>query len=79
MLCRSRGWVTREGLPADGRVVMVNVTEAGRTVTEAFRAQFLAAMRADLERLSDQQLGALLDATEALGSFVDDLQQGVGR
>ena len=58
---------------------MVNITEAGAAVREAFRARFLAAMRADLERLSDQQLAALLDATEALGSFVDDLQQGVGR
>ena len=74
-----RGWVIREGLPGDGRVVMVNITEAGAAVREAFRARFLAAMRADLERLSDQQLAALLDATEALGSFVDDLQQGVGR
>jgi DNA-binding MarR family transcriptional regulator len=68
------GWVTRERLPGDGRVVMVNITEAGSAVREAFRAQFLTAMRADLERSSDQQLAALLDASEALGSFVDDLQ-----
>jgi DNA-binding MarR family transcriptional regulator len=74
-----RGWVTREGLPADGRVVMVNITETGRAVLEAFRAQFLAALRIDLERLSDQHLAALLDATQTLGSFVGDLQQGVGR
>jgi DNA-binding MarR family transcriptional regulator len=74
-----RSWVTREGLPGDGRVVMVNITETGRAVREAFRAQFLETLRIDLERLSDQHLAALLDATETLGSFVGDLQRGVGR
>jgi DNA-binding MarR family transcriptional regulator len=73
------GWVAREGLPEDGRVVLVMITDAGGAVFEAFRARFLAVLRNDLECLSDQQLAALLTATETLGSFVDDLQQGVGR
>jgi DNA-binding MarR family transcriptional regulator len=73
------GWVAREGLPEDGRVVMVNITAAGRTAFEAFRARFLAVLRNDLECLSDQQLAALLTATDTLGSFVDELQRGVGR
>jgi hypothetical protein len=39
----------------------------------------LAALRADLERLSDGELAALCAATETLGSFVDELQRGAGR
>ena len=73
------GWVERAGLAEDGRVVLVNITEAGRVVLEAFRARVLAAMRTDLEELSDEQLAALWSATETLGSFVDLLQQRVGR
>jgi hypothetical protein len=40
--------------------------------------KFLAAMRANLQALSDQQLRALSAATETLSSFVDDLQQRAG-
>ncbi len=74
-----RGWVDREGLAEDGRVVMVSITAAGESVAEAFRARFLAALRIDLGELSDEQLAALFDATETLGSFVDVLQQEGGR
>jgi DNA-binding MarR family transcriptional regulator len=71
-----KGWVEREGLPEDGRVVMVGLTEAGGAAQRKFRAQFLAALRTDLQELSDQQLRALSSATETLSSFVDELQQG---
>jgi DNA-binding MarR family transcriptional regulator len=70
-----RGWTEREGLPDDGRVVIISLTEAGAAAQQKFRAQFLAAMRADLQVLSDGQLEALLTATQTLDSFVDDLQQ----
>jgi DNA-binding MarR family transcriptional regulator len=70
-----KGWTQREGLPDDGRVVMISLTEAGGVAQQKFRAQFLAAMRADLQELSDEQLQALSAATETLDSFVDDLQQ----
>jgi DNA-binding MarR family transcriptional regulator len=73
-----RGWVAREGLPADGRVVMVSITDAGEAVFEGFRAQFREALRSDLEDLSDEQLAALLAATETLGSLVEMLQGAVG-
>jgi DNA-binding MarR family transcriptional regulator len=72
-----RGWVTRAGLPEDGRVVMVSIAEAGCAAVETFRARFVAALRSDLEELSDEQLAALSSATETLGSFVDVLQQRV--
>jgi DNA-binding MarR family transcriptional regulator len=71
-----RGWVAREGLPADGRVVMVSITEAGLDVFEQFRALFAAALRSDLEALSDDQLADLLAATETLGLLVESLQGG---
>jgi DNA-binding MarR family transcriptional regulator len=76
---QEKGWVEREGLPDDGRVVIVSITEAGGAAQQRFRAQFLAAMRADLQELSDQQLQELSGAAETLGSFVDDLQQRAGR
>jgi DNA-binding MarR family transcriptional regulator len=76
---QDKGWVQREGLPGDGRVVMISVTEAGVAAQQKFRAQFWAAMRTDLEDLSDDQLRALSDATETLSSFVEDLQQRAGR
>src|SRR3954463_1998131 len=44
-----RGWVESERHTADGRVVLVSVTDAGRTTLEAFRAQVLAALRSHLD------------------------------
>jgi DNA-binding MarR family transcriptional regulator len=74
---QGRGWVAREGLPEDGRVVMVSITEAGEAVFEGFRCQFRAALRTDLEGLSDEQLVELLAATDTLGSLVEMLQGAV--
>jgi DNA-binding MarR family transcriptional regulator len=76
---QGKGWVRRAGLPEDGRVVMISLTKAGSTAQRKFRAQFLAALRVDLQELSDQQLKQLSAATETLSSFVDDLQQRAGR
>jgi DNA-binding MarR family transcriptional regulator len=70
----SRGWVAREGLPEDGRVVIVSITEAGEAVFEGFRRRFIAALRTDLEALSDEQLVELLAATDTLGTLVETLQ-----
>ena len=76
---QAKGWVQREGLPDDGRVVIVSLTEAGGAAQQKFRAQFLTAMRTDLQELPEPQLQALSAATETLSSFVDDLQQRAGR
>jgi DNA-binding MarR family transcriptional regulator len=74
----ARGLVAREGLPEDGRVVMVSITKPGEAVFEGFRCQFIAALRADLEGLPEQQLTALLAATDTLGSLVETLQRAGG-
>jgi len=57
---------------------MVKLTEAGAAARERSRAQFLEAMRGDLQALSDDQLHELSASTETLSSFVDDLQQRAG-
>lgn len=72
---QEKGWVEREGLPGDGRVVMVSLTDVGATAQQRIRAEFLAAMRADLQELSDAELQMLSAATETLSSFVDDLRR----
>ena len=74
-----RGWVSRNGVPGDGRVVIANLTEAGREAQQRFRAQFLAAIRSDLEEPSDDELRALAAATQTLSAFVDDLLRRTGR
>lgn len=76
---QERGWIEREGMAEDGRVVMIRLTDGGSAAQQRFRAQFLAAMRADLQAQSDEQLHALSAAAETLGSFVDELQRRAGR
>jgi DNA-binding MarR family transcriptional regulator len=76
---QENGWVTREGLPDDGRVVMISITEDGHAAQQKFRARFLAAMRADVLKLPDEQLEQLALATATLSSFVEELQQRSGR
>lgn len=74
-----KGWVHREGLPEDRRVVMISITEAGSAAQLKFREQFLAALRTDLRDLTEEQLDELATAAETMSSFVDELQQRAGR
>lgn len=74
-----KGWVYREGLPGDGRVVMIAITDAGGEARQTFRERFFAALRADLRDLTDQQLDDLATAAKTVSSFVDELQQRAGR
>ena len=70
-----QGWVKRDRPPDDGRVVLLSLTRAGETALAEFRAKVSAALRADMDGMSDRQLAALETATEALGTLVDVLQQ----
>jgi DNA-binding MarR family transcriptional regulator len=74
-----KGWVYRERLPDDGRVVMIAITDAGGAAQQRFRERFLAALRTDLGDLSDEQLDDLATAARTVSSFVDELQQRAGR
>jgi DNA-binding MarR family transcriptional regulator len=70
------GLVRRERQADDGRVVLVSLEPAGIQALEEFRAQFMALLRADLATTTtDEQIAALVIATEALESLINDLQQ----
>jgi DNA-binding MarR family transcriptional regulator len=71
-----RGWVARRRDPADGRVVLVSLTEAGEAALEDVRAAYRSVLRNYLVHLSDEEIAALLTATEALESLLGALQQG---
>jgi DNA-binding MarR family transcriptional regulator len=71
-----RGWVTRDRQPDDGRVVLISITEAGVAALEEFRVEYRAVLRAHIGTMSDEQLTALENATETLGSLVNVLQGG---
>jgi DNA-binding MarR family transcriptional regulator len=67
--------VTRKRQADDGRVVLVSLTDAGRTALDDFTAQASAALREYLAGTSDEQIQALADATETLETLVGALQQ----
>jgi DNA-binding MarR family transcriptional regulator len=75
---QEKGWVRREGVADDGRVVIISLTDAGAAAQQRLRAQFLAALRADIQDLPDRQLKELSIATRTLSSLVDDLRQRAG-
>jgi DNA-binding MarR family transcriptional regulator len=69
------GLVTRERQADDGRVVLVDLTEAGAAAVEEFRAQASAALGRCLAELPDEEVEALAAATETLAHLVTLLQQ----
>jgi len=69
-----RGWVARERDPADGRVVLVSLTAAGEATLEEVRASYRTVLRAHLAAMPDEQIAALVAATEALAGLVESLQ-----
>jgi DNA-binding MarR family transcriptional regulator len=70
-----QGLVRRERQTDDGRVVLVFLEPAGLQASEDFRAQFMALLRADLATTTDEQIEALVIATETLESLINLLQQ----
>jgi DNA-binding MarR family transcriptional regulator len=70
-----RGLVKRERQPDDGRVVLVNLTEAGSAALEDYRVRARAVLGTYLAEISDEQVRALAAATDALAQLVALLQQ----
>jgi DNA-binding MarR family transcriptional regulator len=67
------GLARRSNDPADGRVVLIAVTDAGRAVVEQRRVDYAAALSAVLEGLSAQDRAAIvaaLPAMERLGDLI---------
>jgi DNA-binding MarR family transcriptional regulator len=71
-----RGWVARGRDAADGRVVLVSLTEAGATALDELRADYRGALREHLLAMSDDEVAALATATTALQTLIDALQRG---
>jgi DNA-binding MarR family transcriptional regulator len=69
-----RGWVARERPADDGRVVLVSLTTAGYDALARWRERYRPRLRAGLQELSDEQLAALVDASDAFAVLIDVLQ-----
>jgi DNA-binding MarR family transcriptional regulator len=68
-----RGWVARSPDPADGRAVLVSLTDAGRATRETLRAEYRALVHEEMAMLPDEDIAALARAVEILGEWVDHL------
>jgi DNA-binding MarR family transcriptional regulator len=71
-----RGLVSRERDTDDGRAVLVAITPAGTEAMEELRAQYRAVLRERLAAMDDEQIADLEQATVALTSLIEALQQG---
>lgn len=74
-----QGWVAREGLPGDGRVVLVRRTETGAAARAAFLEQAGAVLATCLEQMPGEQVQALATSVEALDALIALLQREAGR
>ena len=73
---QGRGWVKRRADPADGRAVLVELTEAGSAQLEGVRADYHALMREEMAALDDQEVATLAAAVEILDRLVARLGEG---
>jgi DNA-binding MarR family transcriptional regulator len=72
----ARSLVGRRRDPEDGRVVLVEITAAGRKELEDLRIEVRATMREALADLPDAELTELSHAAETLESLIEKLQPG---
>lgn len=70
------GLVHRTSSPSDGRVVLVDVTSAGRSVVERRRSQRARALEQVLADLDAADLDAVLSALPALSRLADHVLGG---
>lgn len=71
-----RGWVRRDVDAADGRVVLVAPTAAGRQVHESLRAEYRALLHEEMAALPDRDLNTLAEAIEILDRLIAQLTGG---
>jgi DNA-binding MarR family transcriptional regulator len=69
------GLVQRVRSADDKRIVLTSLTERGRAVVEARRAQYEPRFRAALEGFSDEELRSAAGVLEALRQMFDDLAE----
>jgi DNA-binding MarR family transcriptional regulator len=71
----ARGWVSREREPADGRVVLVALTEFGRRVWNRLRAEYRALLHEEMSTLDDADVEVLAHAVEILDGLIAGLRR----
>jgi DNA-binding MarR family transcriptional regulator len=70
-----RGLVKRERQADDGRVVLVNLTDAGSVALEDYRVRARGVLGTYLAEIPDEQVQALAAATDSLTRLSGLLQQ----
>jgi DNA-binding MarR family transcriptional regulator len=70
-----QGWVTRGTDPADGRAVLVVLTNAGAAELERVRGEFRALLHEEMAALDDEEVGTLAAAVEILDRLVARLAE----
>jgi DNA-binding MarR family transcriptional regulator len=68
------GLVQRTRSTDDGRVVVVAMTHAGAVELASLRERYLAVLRDRLAGLTDEQLNALVEASDAIQVLIDALR-----
>lgn len=66
------GFVARSAHPADGRQVLVSVSDAGNDLIEAEQRASQEWLRRRLASLDDNQRATLLEAAELMRAIVDE-------
>ena len=68
-----RGWAERHADPADGRVVLVTLTEQGEDALSRLRAEYRALVHEEMATLPDEDLCTLARAIEILDGLIGRL------
>ena len=70
-----QGLVRRDRQADDGRVVLVHLTDIGAVALEDYRARARELLGSYLAEIPDEQVEALVGATDAIAQLVGLLQQ----
>jgi DNA-binding MarR family transcriptional regulator len=70
-----RGWVVRQDDPTDGRVVLVDITDAGHDAFNNIRAQYRALLHEEMASLDDESVEVLARAVEVLDELIERLTE----
>jgi DNA-binding MarR family transcriptional regulator len=69
----NRGWLRRDADPADGRAVLVSLTDRGVEVLNRLRSEYRALVHEEMATLPDEDVQALARAVEVLEGLVERL------
>jgi DNA-binding MarR family transcriptional regulator len=69
----NRGWLRRDADPADGRAVLVSLTDRGVEVLDRLRSEYRALVHEEMATLPDEDVQALARAVEVLEGLVERL------